>query len=112
MEAQATKRSGEPVCELLRPLWRSTAIPPSHASLPGPDLNGMTIGAIWYWLCKGDEMFPIIRETLRKRYPAVKFVEDDVFGNSHGQQEYESVAALPEKLLQHGVDAVISGVGI
>jgi len=40
-----------------------------------------------------------------------KFVEYPTFGNTHGPQEAEIIATLPEKLRQYGCDAVISGVG-
>ena len=44
-------------------------------------------------------------------YPGIKFVSHEVFGNTHGSRQKELVAAVPEKLREHGVDAVISSVG-
>ncbi len=33
------------------------------------------------------------------------------FGNSHGSQEAEFIAGLPEALELHRIDAVVSGMG-
>jgi len=65
-------------------------------SIPG--LNGVTIGEMWDWLYKGDSLFPIVREELRKRYPDIKFVEYPVIGNIHGPDENEIVAGLLQLL--------------
>ncbi|MBI4308558.1 MAG: hypothetical protein HY684_07125 [Chloroflexi bacterium] len=56
-------------------------------------------------------MFPIIEEKLRQRYPDLKFVRWDAFGNIQGPDEPEVIAALPGLLRKHGCDIVISGVG-
>ena len=76
-----------------------------------PDLNGATIGEMWDWLYKGDSLFPIVREELRKRYPDIKFVEYPVIGNIHGPDENEIVQGLPQLLQALGCDAVVVGVG-
>lgn len=76
-----------------------------------PDLSGKTVCEIWDWLFRGEEMFPAVREALQKRYPGIKFVDFNAFGNTHGPKEAEVVAALPELLRKRGCDAVISGVG-
>ncbi len=76
-----------------------------------PDLNGATIGEMWGWLYKGDSLFPIVREKLRKRYPDIKFVEYPVIGNIHGPDENEIVAGLLQLLQALGCDAVVVGVG-
>lgn len=100
----------EPVYEVVWPLGRSVyeTIPP--ASRP-PDLEGKTVCELWERLFRGDEIFPIIRQSLSKRYPGIKFVDYDVFGDTHGTKQRELIAALPDMLRQHGCDAVISGVG-
>ncbi len=85
--------------------------PPAKLSSPVPDLNGKTVGELWDWLFKGDEMFAMIRERLSKRFPGVKFIDFSTFGNIHGSSEREVIAALPVLLRQHGCDAVISAVG-
>ena len=40
-----------------------------------------------------------------------KFVHWREFGNTHGSEEREIVAALPKTLKAKGVDAVVSGMG-
>jgi hypothetical protein len=75
------------------------------------DLRGKTIGELSDFGFRAEEMFPIIREQLSKRYAGIRFVEYTNFGNIHGPQENEVIANLAEKLHQFGCDAVISGVG-
>jgi hypothetical protein len=74
------------------------------------DLRGKTVAE----LCDFEhgEWFPVIREELRRRFPGVSFVEYPVFGATHGHDERQVIADLPEKLHEYGVDAVISGVGL
>ena len=75
------------------------------------DLKGKTICELSDWMFRAEEVFPIIRELLLRRYPGIKFVNYSVFGNTHGPKEAEVIAALPDRLHKHGYDAVISGVG-
>ena len=110
MEKPVHRTAGEPVYEVVWPLGR-TAADQVTPSPPISDLNGKTIGELWDWLFKGDQMFALIREQLRKRYPDLKFVDYSAFGNIHGQNEAEVIAALPDLLQKHGCDAVISSVG-
>ena len=74
-------------------------------------LSGKTIGELSDYGFRAEEIFPLIRASLSKRYPGIKFVEYTAFGNTHGPQEAEIIATLPEKLREYGCDAVISGVG-
>jgi len=48
---------------------------------------------------------------LKARFPGIKFVTYDVFGNVHGPQQRAIVADVPKLLKQHGCDAVISAIG-
>ena len=75
------------------------------------DLNGKTIAEVWDRVFRGEEIFPAIREALRKKYPGVRFVEYDKFGDTHGVNQKQVLADLPAKLREQKVDAVISGVG-
>ena len=75
------------------------------------DLSGKTVCELWDLLFRGEEIFPLIREELSKLYPGIKFVDYSNFGNTHGANQTELVAALPKILEQHGCDAVISGIG-
>jgi hypothetical protein len=77
------------------------------------DLSGKTIAFIWDYLFKGDQMFSILQEHLAARYPGVRFVGPEVFGNVHGSaaEERQSLAALPSRLRAHKVDAAVVAVG-
>jgi hypothetical protein len=74
-------------------------------------LEGKTIAQVWDYLFRGDEVFAALEEGLRQRFPGVRFISWREFGNTHGSDEREIVAALPEKLRALGADAVISGMG-
>jgi hypothetical protein len=75
-----------------------------------PTLEGKTIGQLWDDLFRGDEIFPMLEAELGRRFPGVRFVRYDVFGSTHGRDEGRVLAELPDKLRQHEVDAVISGM--
>jgi hypothetical protein len=75
------------------------------------DLRNKTICEISDYGFRSEEIFPLVRELLAQRYPGVKFVEYTNFGNTHGPDETEVIATLPEKLRAYNCDAVISGVG-
>jgi hypothetical protein len=74
-------------------------------------LEGKVVAELWDWMYEGDRAFPIIESELAARYPGVRFVNYEVFGDIHGANELEVVAKLPELLRKHRVDAVIAGVG-
>jgi hypothetical protein len=73
-------------------------------------LEGKVVAELWDWVFKGDKMFTIWRRELSKRYPNIKFIDWQEFGEVHGANEHQVLAALPEKFKQFGVDAVICGV--
>jgi hypothetical protein len=75
------------------------------------DFNGKTICELSDYGFKGEEIFPIIRESLRNVYPSIKFVEYTKFPNTHASDEAQVIKNLPELLRENGCDAVISGVG-
>jgi hypothetical protein len=74
-------------------------------------LDGKTVAWLWDYLFRGDEVFTQLEESLKARYPGLKFVHWSEFGNTHGSEEREIVAALPKTLKAKGVDAVVSGMG-
>ncbi len=74
-------------------------------------LEGKTVCELWDWVYRGDEMFPVIEEELAKRYPGIRFVSYEVFGQTYGGDEREVLAAFPDRLRQNKCDAAISGVG-
>ena len=73
-------------------------------------LNGKTVAQLWDQLFKGDVVFEILEESLKARFPGVRFVSWREFGSTHGGEEKEALAALPERFKALGVDAVISGM--
>jgi hypothetical protein len=77
------------------------------------DLSGKTIAFIWDYLFKGPEMFEAVKGRLSTAFPGVRYVDYQVFGNIHGSdaEEKANLSALPTRLREHGVDAVVLAVG-
>jgi hypothetical protein len=74
-------------------------------------LEGKRVAQLWDYVFRGDEVFAALEEGLRTRFPNVSWVNYADFGSTHGRNEREIVAAIPGKLKELGVDAVISGMG-
>jgi hypothetical protein len=74
-------------------------------------LAGKTIGEMWDWIFRGDEIFPVVEKELADRYPGVKFVSYKEFGNPHSANEPKVYEELPALAQKHGCDAFIVGVG-
>jgi hypothetical protein len=74
-------------------------------------LNGKTIGQLWNYMFRGDEIFRMARVGLSDRFPDARFVDYEVFGKIHGPNEDSVIAALPRILQEKGCEAVICGVG-
>ncbi len=74
-------------------------------------LRGKTIAFVWDKLFQGDLMFEVMKEELSALHKGMRFVDWDVFGNTHGADEKAVVAAIPARLRELGADAVVSGVG-
>ena len=74
-------------------------------------LNGKRVAFLWDYLFRGDEIFPVLQAELVERFPDVEIVDHDVFGNTHGGDEKEMVAALPNGLSSRHIDAVVSAMG-
>src|SRR5688572_300429 len=74
------------------------------------DLNGKTVAEV---ADKPQQVlaFPVLRDELRRRFPAVNIVEYPTFGFTHGPDERKVVEELPARLKEYGVDVVISGLG-
>lgn len=75
-----------------------------------PSLEGKTIAQLWDDLFRGDEVFELLEEGLKARFPGVRFVSWREFGSTHGGNEKEVLAKLPARFQELGVDAVISGM--
>lgn len=74
-------------------------------------LAGKTIGEMWDWIFRGDEIFPIVEKELKNRYPGIKFINYTEFGNPHTANEAAVYEELPAQAEKHGCDAFIVGVG-
>jgi hypothetical protein len=102
--------SNEPRYDVLSPLSRK-AVKTSAAAPRVPDLNGKTICELWDVIFRGETIYPLVREHIRRRFPGVRFVGYEEFGNFHGALEAKVSAQIPDKLRAHGADAVIVGIG-
>jgi hypothetical protein len=74
-------------------------------------IDGKVIAQLWDFLFRGDEVFLVLERELKARYPGVRFIGWREFGNTHGKDEREVLARLPQRLRELGVDAAISGMG-
>jgi hypothetical protein len=73
-------------------------------------LDGKTVAQLWDQLFKGDVVFELLEEGLKARFPGIRFISWREFGSTHGGEEKEALAALPQRLKELGADAVISGM--
>ena len=74
-------------------------------------LEGKRVGFLWDFLFRGHELFPVIEKELQHRFSGIEIVGYDEFGNTHGGDEAKVIAALPNRLRDRRIDAVVSGVG-
>jgi hypothetical protein len=103
-------KPAEPLYDVLWPLSRK-AIKKTAAAPRVPDLNGKVICELWDVIFRGETIYPLVREYIKARFPGVKFVTYDNFGNFHGAREQAVMATIPEKLKHFKADAVIVGIG-
>ena len=93
----------------------SESVPPNALAKRLDTLNGKTVCEIWNGDFKGDIMFPIYRELLRKRFPDAKIVPYTELPRAplKGTPSYqrEVLQQIIAKLQERGADAVISGNG-
>src|SRR5579862_4643557 len=73
-------------------------------------LEGKTVALLWDYIFRGDEMFDLLLPELEQRYPGVRFIPYEAFGNIHGIRELEETAAIPGRLAEHEADAAIVAV--
>lgn len=72
--------------------------------------NGRTVAQLWDEVFRGDQIFLILEEELKKRYPDIRWVSWREFGYIHGGDEREVLAGLPQRFKELGVDAAIVGM--
>ena len=87
---------------------RQTKVKPLAPRLTS--LEGKTVAQLWDDVFRGDEIFLLLEDALKKRFPGIRFVNWRDMGSIHGGHEREVLAALPAKLKELGVDAVICGM--
>jgi hypothetical protein len=75
------------------------------------DGGARRIGFVWDHVFRGDEIFAELEPGLAARFPGSTFVPYGAFGNIHGHDEREVFAALPGRLRDERVDAVVVGIG-
>lgn len=94
-------------------LWPGgvNAVPAVSPAPRSADLNGKRIGFLWDYAFRGDEIFPMLEEALARACEDVEIVGYDAFGSTFGGSEGETLAALPQRLKDLRIDAVVSGVG-
>jgi hypothetical protein len=94
-------------------VWPLGARIPDLTTLPDrlADLDGAVVAELWDYAYRGDEVYPIVREELQRRYDGITFVEFPEFGNIHGGGDAKVLARMPDILRERGVDAVLVGVG-
>lgn len=79
-------------------------------------LNGKTVCEIWNAGFKGETVFPIIEELLRKRFPDVKIIPYTEFPlvsiKSLGPEtEADTLEAVRKAVIDNKCDALITGNG-
>jgi hypothetical protein len=74
-------------------------------------IEGKTIAFLWDDLFRGDEIWPILKQELGKRFLGVNFIDHDAFGSTHGDEEHRVLSELPGKIKSMNIDAVVSGMG-
>ena len=75
------------------------------------NLAGKTVAFLWDYVFRGDEVFGLLEKEMSAKYPGMRFINWREFGNTHGSDEHQVLAALPTRLKELKVDAVISGMG-
>jgi hypothetical protein len=106
----SSKDATAPHYDVMWPLSRK-GVKTFRAAPRIPDLNGKTVAELWDVLFRGEKIYPQVRDYIRARFPKVKFVGHEVFGNFHGPREYAIHATLADKLREHGCDSAIIGIG-
>ena len=74
-------------------------------------LEGKTVAQLWDYVFRGDEVYALLEEGLKARFPDIRWVSYKEFGSTHGSEEREVVASLATRLKALKVDAAISGMG-
>ena len=93
---------------VVSPLGRRVRSATTRAARPRT-LDGATIGELSNHKFDSEFTFEAIEKALLKRFPSLKFVSFEKFGDTYGPRESDVIRDLPEKLKLHDIDLVISG---
>jgi hypothetical protein len=96
------------IYEVVHPLGRRTQKTRTRAARR-KTLDGATIGELSNHKFDAEFTFEVIEQEIRKRFPTVKFVSHQQFGDTYGAQETDVIRGLPGKLADYHCDFVISG---
>ena len=99
--------------EKFEALWPSGAlgVPVAPAATRHDTLAGKKIAFVWDYVFRGEEMFPVIEQSLKQQYDDLSFVSHAFFGSIFGGDEESVLEELPGKLRELDVHGVICGVG-
>ena len=102
-----------PQTEPLSALWPGgeSAVAPIEPAPRPASLSTRRVGFLWNHMFRGEEIFPLLERMLEAEFEGVEFVGFDAFGSTFGGDEHAVLNALPSRLGDLGVDAVISGIG-
>jgi len=90
---------------------RATRKGKARALAPKLDtLDGKLVLQLWDFVFHGDKVFALLEESLKARYPSVRFISWRETGNILGMDEREVLDSLPRRCRELGVDAVITGM--
>lgn len=110
MENLLVNAQQEPKYDVVWPISKR-AIKKTRAANRKPDLNGKVIIELWDVIFRGEIIYPLVREYIKKRFPNVHFVPYTEIGNFHGAREREVTATIADKLKYFKADAAIVGIG-
>jgi hypothetical protein len=94
----------EVVYPLGRPTRRAESVAPHLDAL-----DDVTIAELSNHKFGSELTFDVLETALTRRFPRLKIIRHGEFGNTYGNAESEVVGALPARLEDLKVDAVISG---
>jgi len=110
MEILLMNDQQEPKYDVVWPISKR-AVKKTRAANRKPDLNGKVIIELWDVIFRGEIIYPLVREYIKKRFPNVHFVPYTEIGNFHGAREREVTATIADKLKYFKADAAIVGIG-
>jgi hypothetical protein len=109
-ETTPTSESVEPTYDVVWPQAPAGAQPQRLAATP-TTLTHKRVAFIWDYMFRGEELFPVLEQVLRKRFDGLEVVGYDKFGNIHGPNERAVVQDLPDQLRRHRIDVAVVGNG-